>query len=36
MLNNYRISTGKNLVDLFVNNQKNTLELFKFYQKTKF
>lgn len=32
MLNNYRISTGKNLADLFINDQKNTLKLFKFYR----
>ena len=32
MLNNYRISIGKNLADLFVHDQKNTLELFKFYR----
>lgn len=32
MLNNYRISIGKNLADLFVNDQKNTLERFKFYR----
>jgi len=32
MLNNYRISIGKNLADLFINQQGYCLERFKFYR----
>ena len=32
MLNNYKISIGKNLADLFINQQGYCLERFKFYR----
>jgi len=32
MLNNYKISIGKNLADLFINQQEYCLERFKFYR----
>ncbi len=32
MINNYKISIGKNLADLFTNQQEYCLERFKFYR----
>ena len=32
MINNYKISIGKNLADLFTNQKKYCLERFKFYR----